>query len=463
MKSLLCAIVKNENKYLKDWINYHYKLGFDKIVLCDNNDTEYIQEESVDILDYRNIYIDSFGSKNSQGFLKYGVQEKAYNECYHKYSEEYDWIAYFDIDEYLILDNDLTINEFLSQDKFKDVDAIQINWTIYNDNGHVRYEDIPVMERFTHPVSIRNNYVKTIIKTKNPRFISLPVHYANIIDGKYVYPDGTPTEPSLIQEPKYEGARINHYYTKTIEEWIERKYNTTNAIGIINQGRSKINEFFDYNEATPEKIALVEKTFGVKLKKTVYGIYRLQYPGEKEAIPKNIPIPKPIVKNPKNLIEYLEYTGPIVNKTKDFTVYILCGLPGAGKSTYAETQLSDKVIISIDQVRKDYHPNENEKLPRPWSQEIKIQEIVDNKIKECCENKQDCVIDYVHLTQEQRKETLQKVIKYNPFIKMIYIDTPAEICAERRKKELLKDSVLHLPIECPQSYEYDELITIKTE
>jgi hypothetical protein len=63
MKSLLCAIVKNENKYLKDWITYHYKLGFDKIVLCDNNDTEYIQEDSVDILDYRNKHIEVDGIK----------------------------------------------------------------------------------------------------------------------------------------------------------------------------------------------------------------------------------------------------------------------------------------------------------------------------------------------------------------------------------------------------------------
>ena len=113
MKSVLCAIVKNENKYLKDWIDYHYKLGFDKIVLCDNNDTEYINENSVEVLDYRNKHIEVDGIKRQMEF-NYGIQEVAYNDCYHNYSNDYDWIAFLDIDEYLILDNGLSINEFLS-------------------------------------------------------------------------------------------------------------------------------------------------------------------------------------------------------------------------------------------------------------------------------------------------------------------------------------------------------------
>lgn len=37
-KSCIIAIAKNEEKYLKDWVHYHHNLGFDKIVIFDNND-----------------------------------------------------------------------------------------------------------------------------------------------------------------------------------------------------------------------------------------------------------------------------------------------------------------------------------------------------------------------------------------------------------------------------------------
>ena len=38
MKTLLCVIVKEENCYLEEWINYNKLLGFDKILIYDNND-----------------------------------------------------------------------------------------------------------------------------------------------------------------------------------------------------------------------------------------------------------------------------------------------------------------------------------------------------------------------------------------------------------------------------------------
>ncbi|MBO6272263.1 glycosyltransferase family 92 protein [bacterium] len=40
---------------------------------------------------------------------------KCYTECYQQYHKKYDWIAFFDIDEFLHIDNNLSIKQFLSQ------------------------------------------------------------------------------------------------------------------------------------------------------------------------------------------------------------------------------------------------------------------------------------------------------------------------------------------------------------
>ena len=57
---LICSIVKKENLYIREYVDYYYWLGIDKIIFYDNNDIngerfEYILENYI-----RNRYIDIF-------------------------------------------------------------------------------------------------------------------------------------------------------------------------------------------------------------------------------------------------------------------------------------------------------------------------------------------------------------------------------------------------------------------
>ena len=38
IKICLCAIVKNENPYLREFVEYYKKIGYNKIILYDNNE-----------------------------------------------------------------------------------------------------------------------------------------------------------------------------------------------------------------------------------------------------------------------------------------------------------------------------------------------------------------------------------------------------------------------------------------
>lgn len=274
MKSLLCAIAKNENRYLEEWINHYKVLGFDRIILFDNNDIDgealnIVPNEFVDVVDYRGKHI---VVKNHLEKFHHGIQEQAYNDCYHNYSEGYDWIAYFDIDEFLVIDNGLSINEFLSQEKFDNADSIILNWKIYGDNGNIHYENKPVMERFPSPSKYQNMVVKTIVRTKLKNFISLRNHYADIINGRYVRPNGEKTIIRSSQPINYEGARLNHYYTKTIEEWIDRKYKQREVNGNpnLNDINNRLREFFIYNEKTEEKLNVIRERINDKLDQSIF-------------------------------------------------------------------------------------------------------------------------------------------------------------------------------------------------
>ena len=96
MKTLLYAIGRMENDYIREWVEYNKNIGFDKICLFDNNfDGEqdfhgvigdYIDSGYVILKNYRN---------------KICCQLEAYTECYAEYGNDYDWLAFFDCDEFL--------------------------------------------------------------------------------------------------------------------------------------------------------------------------------------------------------------------------------------------------------------------------------------------------------------------------------------------------------------------------
>ena len=268
---MLCAIVKNENRYIDEWIVYHHSLGFDGILLYDNND---INGEKLDVSEYPYVSVVDYRGEHivqpentKMMIFRDGIQEVAYNDCYWKRCGGYDWVAFFDVDEFLFIDSGMTVNGFLSQDKFDGVDAIQINWETYGDNDNVLYEDKPVLERFKTPTVRQLPYIKSIVRTGNNGYVSLRIHSAEIRNGKFVYPNGKNTRPLHMQDIDYEGARVKHFYTKTIDEWVDRKCGKTNADGrdTLNVPMRRLNEFFSYNNPTKEKTDVIKRKLGIEI------------------------------------------------------------------------------------------------------------------------------------------------------------------------------------------------------
>ena len=106
---LICAIIKQESLYLEEFIEYYIKLGIKKMILYDNND---LDDENLNYLLNKTIFQDFIEIIDYRGISH--AQKKAYNDCYNNNKYIYDWIAFFDIDEFLYLNGFQNINEFLS-------------------------------------------------------------------------------------------------------------------------------------------------------------------------------------------------------------------------------------------------------------------------------------------------------------------------------------------------------------
>jgi hypothetical protein len=77
------------------------------------------------------------------------MQMKAYNDFIDKHSSEYDFAAFFDVDEFLCLKKDKSLESFLS--RYADIYGVGVNWRVFGDNGLTSVESgsYSLLNRFT--------------------------------------------------------------------------------------------------------------------------------------------------------------------------------------------------------------------------------------------------------------------------------------------------------------------------
>jgi predicted kinase len=168
--------------------------------------------------------------------------------------------------------------------------------------------------------------------------------------------------------------------------------------------------------------------------------------------------------------DFIEDDSELVNKTTDFCVYILCGFPGCGKSTYVDWFLSDKPVLSRDNIRCELGIGgaafeNNKKVVGTKAEENEVSEIFNSRMIGFCEEKISFVIDNTNLKYQYRKDYLLKIMKYNPKVKIIYIEAPDFIndCVKRREGQIdisVYDR-MNNNFDFPQLYECDELVIYK--
>ena len=277
MNIWICAVAKMEELYIREWIEWNKKIGVDHIVIGDNNDSDYDKPLCPIIQDYINDgYVEVI---NKNDILN--VQQHFYNEIYHSRKNNFDWIGFIDIDEFIELPLYNDIHLFLSDNKFENKDAIILCWKNFGDNENIYYNDKPVKERFTKSInsevtgikyfikgSLNNidylysihNPLNTKYKDKNCPIICCDV-LGNTEFEKVVTKKINHFSKIVINKEYYEVAYISHYITKSTEEYILYRA----LRGRCDKGKYNYNirytaeHYFNNNNETPEKLALFEK------------------------------------------------------------------------------------------------------------------------------------------------------------------------------------------------------------
>ena len=242
----LCTTGKLENKYIKEYIQYYKNFGVDKIFLYDNNEqnSEKFEEIIKEEINNRFVKIINYRGKKK-------IQLKAMNACYKKNFKKYNWLIFYDIDEFLFLKNYSNLKNYLKEPKFNKCQVIQLNWVMHTDNNLVHYNNKSVVERFPEiGISLNNSIdIKSIIRGNiNTNIVSM--HY---LSPKLINCDGFGNKKEInnffSQKRDKKFYYINHYYTKSTEEFIEKMMK-----GCVAHGEPRrfglIKNYFEINKIT---------------------------------------------------------------------------------------------------------------------------------------------------------------------------------------------------------------------
>lgn len=266
MRVGLCVGVKGDPKIirLREYVEHYINLGFDKIFLYDNNELD--GPNPLEALKGLEEYIEY---RPIRGVHSKNRQWGSYTDCYIHYAYDYDWIAFLDDDEYLVLNEDKSIKDYLSMPEFQDVDCIHVNWKIFN-SGDILFEDpnIPLMEQYkqTIPYDLCNypgipedDHVKTIVHCRGNVVYFYHPHFATTCKGKLkcVNASGLPCKSEYpFSAHDYKLAALNHYQARSVDVFCYKRLGGRGMKMFDDYPfipKKEIERYFKYNERTPER------------------------------------------------------------------------------------------------------------------------------------------------------------------------------------------------------------------
>jgi hypothetical protein len=238
----ICAVFRDEARYLKEWVEFHLEQGVRKFFLFDDRSVDSPSSELRPYIEKGLVEIRPAVEEN---------QVLTYSEGLRLARKNVKWLAFIDIDEFLFSPEGL-ITSSLPRDP--SVAAVFVFWKLFGSSGHETTPRKGVLESFTRclpPITgpdvfevqrarflevkgekllTGNPYQgKSIVRTN--RVSEMGVHFPRKWLGRVVDENGkTLLKPPRLQNggssvqamPSMKKLRINHYWSKSIED-LQRK------------------------------------------------------------------------------------------------------------------------------------------------------------------------------------------------------------------------------------------------
>lgn len=209
----IAAIFQNEAPYLKEWIEFHLEVGFERFYLFDNLSTDSFKPVLQPYVDRNVVELFSWPLTHSNIVDWNEVQCLAYERALLKAKGKTKWLAFLDTDEFLFPVKERSIRDIFLD--FESFGGVGVNWQVY---GTSSVPEIPkdrlliesLHQKLPESTGI-NHHVKSIVRPEFALSCDCP-HYFHYKSGYFQVNMGkVPFEGLLSPTIEIDTLRINHY------------------------------------------------------------------------------------------------------------------------------------------------------------------------------------------------------------------------------------------------------------
>ena len=219
------AILKDEAPNMEEWLCHHMAIGVDHFFLYDNGSTDELHDVLKPYADH--------GVVTTIYFPMRGLQRDANNHVVRFFGDTTEWIAYVDIDEFLVPENDESISHVMA--RYPDAEQVLVSRKEFCYSGNRAPVEGLVTESYREysqnvpRMGTSEILAKPIIRPRGTARVG--IHNAFTVHGRTLNTAGRPTseEATVIEDPSYANLQMNHYFTKSWEEFQAKRTRATTS------------------------------------------------------------------------------------------------------------------------------------------------------------------------------------------------------------------------------------------
>ncbi len=234
LKLAISAIVRNEEPYVDEWIEFHLMMGVEHFFIYDNGSSDGTvsalrtspHADRITVMEWANLVAGWEGVAGSAGRM----QKLAMLHAIANYGHMTEWMAFIDLDEFLYPAKAGSLLDILAA--YDDLDSLSVYWNMFGTSGHASKPEGLITENFTMRSRRRSGSNKNLCRVKSivrPRAVR-GVHNSHTL----ILQNGCPESWTATRQrigfadhrPQHfsdEIVRINHYYSKSKMEYYKRR------------------------------------------------------------------------------------------------------------------------------------------------------------------------------------------------------------------------------------------------
>lgn len=240
MVTVLCGIVKNEQRFIREWVEHYLRIGFSRLYIYEDYGSDTHKEQIQDYIDKGKVELVNL---EETGFVRrFGRGTVTQSMLYNKFLKlcragaiQADWVGFFDVDEFMMFEAGWNLQRL--EEAFKEYGGILLAWKLYGANGHIKRPEGNVVDNYTSHLSEGSTLdgnpkwnVKSFVNIKNCSTMPCIHRFEGCVATNYS------EEETLC----FEKAWLNHYYSKSWEDYCDRIFNRGN----MNNNARSLDQFF---------------------------------------------------------------------------------------------------------------------------------------------------------------------------------------------------------------------------